>query len=125
MAILALHHIQLAMPPGAEAEARAFYIGVLGLRELAKPASLAERGGAWFAGGTAQVHLGIEDDFRPAQKAHPALLVDDLDAALAQCRAAGSPVAEAMQIPGLRRAYVYDPFGNRIEMIEIVEVTTS
>lgn len=120
MAILALHHVQLAMPPGTEADARAFYVGVLGLSEMAKPASLAGRGGAWFAGGSAQVHLGVEDDFRPARKAHPALVVDDLDAALALCRAAGTTVAQATPIPGLRRAYVYDPFGNRIELVEEV-----
>jgi catechol 2,3-dioxygenase-like lactoylglutathione lyase family enzyme len=108
------------MPPGGEAEARAFYGGILGLREVAKPAALADRGGAWFASGTAQVHLGVDADFRPARKAHPALVVNDLDAALAQCRVAGSTVAEATPIPGLRRAYVYDPFGNRIELVEVM-----
>ena len=120
MPILALHHVQLAMPPGGEPAARAFYGGVLGLREVAKPASLADRGGVWFAGGTAQLHLGIEADFQPARKAHPALVVDDLDAALALLRAAGATLAEATPIPGLRRAYVYDPFGNRIELVEVM-----
>ncbi|RYH01729.1 glyoxalase [Salipiger sp. IMCC34102] len=103
------------MPDGAEAEARAFYTGRLGLREVAKPAALAGRGGCWFEGGTVALHLGVETDFRPARKAHPALEVDDLKAA--RDALDGGPIEE---LPGLRRFYLADPFGNRIEFVEVV-----
>ena len=89
MTILAIDHVQLAMPAGEEAQARAFYAGVLGLSEIPKPPALAVRGGASFGNGAVQVHLGVEADFRPARKAHPALLVNDLDTLEAACRAAG------------------------------------
>ena len=112
--VTGLHHVQLAMPPGAEARARAFYRDVLGLREVPKPAELAGRGGAWFTGGGADVHLGTEDPFTPAAKAHPALVVDDLDAAHAALVPHGA--GEISTLPGLRRFYVVDPFGNRIEI---------
>lgn len=80
MRIKGIEHVQLAMPPGREAEARAFYEGVLGIPEVPKPPNLAKRGGCWFVQNTLKIHLGVEDDFRPARKAHPALLVDDLAA---------------------------------------------
>ena len=117
--IRALHHVQLAMPRGREDEARAFYGDILGMTEEPKPENLARRGGVWFAAGEAQVHLGVEDDFRPAKKAHPALLVDDLHAMLARCRAAGCVVLEDEPLPGYDRVYVTDPFGNRIELLEV------
>jgi catechol 2,3-dioxygenase-like lactoylglutathione lyase family enzyme len=110
--VYGLDHVQLAMPRGAEAEARAFYIGVLGLEELPKPPNLAVRGGAWFCGGRLHLHLGVENEFRPARKAHPALLVQGLAELIARCEAAGHPVVND------ERVYVADPFGNRIELME-------
>lgn len=121
MAILALHHVQLAMPRGREDEARAFYVSVLGFVERPKPANLAVRGGAWFSAGSAEVHLGVEEEFRPARKAHPALLVRDLSGLSARCAAAGFTVTKDEPLPGFDRVYVADPFGNRIELLEPVD----
>jgi catechol 2,3-dioxygenase-like lactoylglutathione lyase family enzyme len=118
MTITALHHVQLAMPRGREDDARAFYAGVLGFSELPKPPHLAKRGGAWFRSGGAEVHLGVEDDFRPAKKAHPALLVDDLAALAATCAAAGYATVSDQPLEGFDRLYVDDPFGNRIELLQ-------
>src|SRR5215213_2649931 len=118
MRIYALDHVQLAMPPGEEEQARAFYGGVLGLAEVPKPANLAGRGGAWFEGGALKLHLGVEQDFRPARKAHPALLVEGLDELAARCQAAGHPIVQDEPLAGYRRVYVSDPFGNRIELME-------
>lgn len=118
MAILALHHVQLAMPRGREDDARAFYVDVLGLTEKPKPEHLAKRGGAWFTSGTAEVHIGVEDDFRPARKAHPALLVSELAELTARCTAAGFKVSRGEELAGYDRADVVDPFGNRIELLE-------
>jgi catechol 2,3-dioxygenase-like lactoylglutathione lyase family enzyme len=120
MPVTALHHVQLAMPRGREDEARRFYVGVLGFQEVAKPEHLAKRGGAWFHSRGADVHLGVEDDFRPAKKAHPALLVDGLTELLDRCRNAGVAVTTDEPLPGFDRAYVADPFGNRIELLEPV-----
>jgi catechol 2,3-dioxygenase-like lactoylglutathione lyase family enzyme len=108
----AFHHVQLAMPPGAEERARAFYGGALGMREVAKPAALAARGGAWFRAGELELHLGVERDFRPARQAHPGIVVDDLDGLAARLRAAGA------DLPGHRRFYVDDCFGNRLEFLQ-------
>jgi len=119
MTILIIDHVQLAMPTGGEAQARAFYGEVLGLSEVPKPATLAARGGAWFGNGTVQLHLGVESDFRPARKAHPALLVDDLDTLEAACRAAGFPPQRDHELPGYERFYVADPFGNRLEFLQV------
>lgn len=105
------------MPRGREDDARAFYTGALGFTELPKPEHLAKRGGAWFHAGSAEIHLGVEDDFRAAKKAHPALLVDDLAAMLARCELAGVAVTTDQPLPGYERAYVSDPFGNRIELL--------
>jgi catechol 2,3-dioxygenase-like lactoylglutathione lyase family enzyme len=116
--IVGLHHVQLAMPAGKEDEARAFYLGVLGMVELPKPEELARRGGVWFASGDAQIHLGVEEDFRPAKKAHPALLVSDLPAVMERCRSAGHQTRTDKNLPGYDRAYLADPFGNRIELLE-------
>jgi catechol 2,3-dioxygenase-like lactoylglutathione lyase family enzyme len=113
--------VQLAMPQGGEAAARAFYGTILGLIEVPKPEALAGRGGVWFTAGTAQLHLGVEAEFRPAKKAHPALRVEGLAAFVRRCEAAGHPVTRDVPLPGQRRAHVADPFGNRIELIELSE----
>jgi catechol 2,3-dioxygenase-like lactoylglutathione lyase family enzyme len=118
MTVLRLDHVQLAMPPGGEARAEAFYAGILGLERISKPPALAVRGGCWFQGGPAQIHLGVEEDFRPARKAHPALAVSDYDALCQRLTAAGHPVRPNDELPGIRRCHVDDPFGNRIELIE-------
>lgn len=114
----AIDHVQLAMPAGQEDVARRFYAGVLGLREVPKPANLAKRGGVWFEGGTLRLHLGVEADFRPAKKAHPALLVQHLDALTQHLKSAGVDVVTDEPMEGYQRVYVSDPFGNRIELLE-------
>ena len=113
-----LHHAQLAMPQGEEARAREFFVGVLGMTEIAKPPVLAERGGAWFRAGGLELHLGVEPDFQPARKAHPGVLVDDLDALGNQLVAAGHRVQFDDDFPGFRRFYATDLFGNRLEFLE-------
>jgi catechol 2,3-dioxygenase-like lactoylglutathione lyase family enzyme len=114
---LAIDHVQLAMPPGKEATARHFYADLLGMREIPKPAPLASRGGCWFASGSVQLHLGVEQDFRPSRKAHPALRVGGYAALLAKLEAAGVEVIDADDLPTVQRAHIFDPFGNRIEVI--------
>jgi catechol 2,3-dioxygenase-like lactoylglutathione lyase family enzyme len=114
----AIDHVQLAMPLGEEDAARRFYSGVLGMREVAKPTELAKRGGCWFESGSVQVHLGVENDFRPAKKAHPALKCVDYEGLIANLRSAGIEVTEVDDIPGIRRSHIHDPFGNRIELID-------
>jgi catechol 2,3-dioxygenase-like lactoylglutathione lyase family enzyme len=118
MAIIGLDHVQLAMPAGGEAEAIAFYEGALGLTNVAKPPHLAVRGGCWFESGATKVHLGVEAEFRPATKAHPALLVDDLDALCATLEAGGWPPRAEGGLDGYEQRYVDDPFGNRIELLQ-------
>lgn len=118
MSVLGVDHVQIAMPKGSEDRARGFYGEVLGMKEIPKPQALAGRGGCWFAAGAAQVHLGVEENFRPAKKAHPALLVEGLDEILAKCRAAGLPTKPDAEIDGRRRVHVFDPFGNRLELME-------
>ena len=113
-----LHHMQIAMPPGREDEARRFYAGVLGMTELDKPPVLAARGGAWFRAGGVELHLGVEADFRPARKGHPGILVDDLDDVVARLDAAGQATTWDDGFPGYRRIYAGDPFGNRLEFLE-------
>jgi catechol 2,3-dioxygenase-like lactoylglutathione lyase family enzyme len=115
--VIGIEHVQLAMPAGREAEARAFYAGLLGIAEIEKPPELATRGGAWFEDGTLKIHLGVETDFRPARKAHPALLVRGLRDLVARLQAAGVEVVDE-PLPGCDRVYVADPFGNRIELME-------
>jgi catechol 2,3-dioxygenase-like lactoylglutathione lyase family enzyme len=119
--IIGLDHVQLAMPAGKEASARAFYSGVLGLVEEPKPANLAMRGGVWFKGGSLRLHLGIDVDFRPAKKAHPAFLVEGLADLAERCRLAGYPPVTDEPLEGLNRMYVFDPFGNRIELLEPIQ----
>lgn len=112
------HHVQLACPAGCEPALRRFYGDLLGMIELPKPPVLAARGGAWFAAGSVELHLGVEPDFRPARKAHPALLTDDLDGLVERLIAAGVPVRWDADFPGHRRCYVEDPVGNRIELLQ-------
>jgi len=117
-AIVGIHHVQLAMPAGREEEARRFYCVLLGIPETPKPEHLAKRGGVWFESGQLKIHLGVEEDFRPARKAHPALLVDNLGGLIARLRSAGITVAEDEPLAGYSRVYVADPFGNRLELME-------
>lgn len=118
MPIIGIDHVQLAMPAGEEDKARAFYSGLLGIPEVQKPAALARRGGAWFQRGRVKIHLGVESDYRPARKAHPALLVRDLPALVRRLGEAGVQVVDDDALPGYDRVYVSDPFGNRLELLE-------
>lgn len=113
--------LQLAMPPGEEKAARAFYSGILGIPEAPKPPILAKRGGVWFERGTLKIHFGVEKDFRPARKAHPALLAVNLKDLVADLKARGIEVVDDDALEGYYRAYVADPFGNRIELMEPVQ----
>jgi predicted enzyme related to lactoylglutathione lyase len=106
------------MPAGGEEQAVAFYEGVLGIPRVPKPAQLAARGGCWFESGALKVHLGVEADFRPATKAHPAFIVDDLAALARTISEAGGAVVEGEPLDGYVRAHVQDPFGNRIELMQ-------
>ncbi len=120
--IVGLHHVQVAAPPGCEAAARAFYGGLLGLRELEKPPLLAIRGGCWFSVGAGELHVGVEDPFRPAAKAHPALLVGsvaDLEQLAVSLSRGGTEItwADDAEIPGQCRFHVNDPWGNRLELV--------
>jgi catechol 2,3-dioxygenase-like lactoylglutathione lyase family enzyme len=119
-AISAVDHVQLAMPPGPEAEARAeaFYCGLLGFERVPKPPALAKRGGCWFVSGAVKLHLGVDAEFRPVPKAHPGLLVRDFDAFCAKLDASGVTVRPDTALPELRRCYIDDPFGNTIELIQ-------
>lgn len=116
--IYGLDHVQLAMPAGEEARAREFYGGLLGLAEVPKPANLAARGGVWFEGGALRLHLGVEADFRPARKAHPALLVKGLEALARRLEEAGMAVVSDEPLAGYKRIHASDPFGNRLEFLE-------
>ena len=116
MAITGIDHVQVAAPPGCEDEARAFYGGLLGLEELPKPAALAARGGCWFRAGAQELHVGVEEPFAPARKAHPGLIAEDLASLGERLRDAGCEVAFDDAIPGATRFHVTDPFGNRLEI---------
>lgn len=121
MKFLGIDHVQIAIPSGNESIARDFYVGVLGLREIPKPEILSGRGGFWLECGAQQLHIGVERDFTSAKKAHPALIVDDL---LEFIRVVGSHGVVALRgedLAGVRRAFVADPFGNRIEVMEFVD----
>ena len=113
-----LDHMQMAIPAGGETLARQFYGELLGLIEIDKPAALAARGGCWFNGPGFQLHLGVEADFVPARKAHPAFLVADLAAWASRMHDAGQAVIPDAAVAGVRRFYTADPFGNRIEFIQ-------
>jgi catechol 2,3-dioxygenase-like lactoylglutathione lyase family enzyme len=118
MKVLRIDHVQLAMPAGGEAEARAFYAGALEIPEVPKPADQAKRGGCWFERADMRIHLGVEADFRPARKAHVAFIVNNLPDLEEQLTASGYTVREGRPLDGYRRIDVDDPFGNRIELME-------
>jgi catechol 2,3-dioxygenase-like lactoylglutathione lyase family enzyme len=118
MTVRALDHVQLAMPAGREDDARIFYQGLLGIPEKTKPPHLAARGGCWFEDGSLRIHLGVDGDFRPARKAHPAFIVDNLQELAGNLEVAGYRVAEDQPLEGFDRRYVDDPFGNRIELMQ-------
>lgn len=116
-----IDHVQVAIPPGADEAARAFYGGVLGLHEVPKPAPLNASGGVWFQLGTSQLHIGAEQGFAPNKKAHPAFVVEEFEAYCALLREHGVAVREEAQVYGRRRAGIEDPFGNRVELIEAAQ----
>lgn len=118
MPIEEIDHVQLAMPQGQEDEARSFYGELLEMSEVPKPGEMAKRGGAWFEVGTVKVHLGVEENFRAAKKAHPAFLVSDIDALAHRLAAAGHATHFDTELPGIKRFFAYDPFGNRLEFME-------
>jgi catechol 2,3-dioxygenase-like lactoylglutathione lyase family enzyme len=121
--IVRIEHVQLAMPAGEEDRATDFYEGLLGIPRMVKPSHLAARGGCWFERGSLKVHLGVEPDFRAATKAHPAFLVTELATLVERLRAAGVRVVDDEPLAGYERIYVYDPFGNRIELMEPLDIS--
>jgi len=123
VAVERIEHVQLAMPPGGEARASEFYAGLLGIPEVPKPPHLAARGGCWFQRGELKLHLGVEQDFRPAKKAHAALLVSDLASLVSRLRVAGVEIVDDEPLAGYERCYVYDPFGNRLELMDPAQNT--
>jgi catechol 2,3-dioxygenase-like lactoylglutathione lyase family enzyme len=120
MRIVRLDHVQIAIPPNGEAKARGFYSDLLGIPERPKPPNLAARGGVWFERGELKLHAGVEKDFRPATKAHPALQVEGLAELVERLKAAGVRVVDDEPLAGYARVYADDPFGNRIELLEPV-----
>ncbi len=117
--LVGLHHVQLAMPPDEEEAAVRFYGAILGMEQIPRPELLSPAGGVWFRRGDLEVHLGVEETaFRPADKAHPAFLVQGLETLRERIEAAGYRVTDTVQIEGFQRVYVRDPFGNRVELIE-------
>jgi catechol 2,3-dioxygenase-like lactoylglutathione lyase family enzyme len=118
MRVLSLDHVQLAMPAGREDDAKDFYQGMLGIPEKMKPEHLARRGGCWFESGELRVHLGVDPDFKPARKAHPAFIVENLQGLAVRLRNSGYRVVEDLPLEGYDRLYADDPFGNRIELME-------
>lgn len=123
MIIYAIDHVQLAMPVGQEEQARVFYSQILGFNEVPKPPELAKRGGAWFEQGLVNLHLGVEANFQPARKAHPAFLVDDLKVLLKRCEVAGyQAITDQPPLVGYHRAHLFDPFGNRLELLEKTKI---
>lgn len=122
--VYAIDHVQLAMPVNGEAHARSFYTGVLGLNETTKPPHLASRGGVWFEQDGLKIHLGVDTDFRPAKKAHVGFLVDDLDTLILRCELAGYTITRDQPLEGYRRVYVNDPFGNRLELMQLTSMPT-
>ena len=118
MPILNIDHVQIAIPIASEDRARAFYSGVLGFTEVDKPPQMSVRKSIWFIAGTVNLHLGIEPDFTPAKRAHPAFVVEGLDKILAACERAGISIKPDTSFNGFRRVHVFDPFGNRLELME-------
>ncbi len=117
MAIISLDHVQLAIPEGSEDRARTFYAGVLGMREVPKPDTLS-KSGCWFESGTLNLHIGVDPDFIPARKAHPAMLVDNLAALREQLKVAGYETRDDKPVEGYARFFTFDPFGNRLELMQ-------
>jgi len=115
---LRLHHVQLSAPPGSEASSRRFWVDTLGFLELRKPPELAARGGIWVRADDLEIHIGVEEDFRPARKAHPGILVADLDALAAHLTSRGVEVTWDDALPGFRRLYSHDDAGNRLEFLQ-------
>lgn len=120
MTILSLDHVQLAIPEDGEDLARDFYGKLLGLTEVIKPSSIADRRGVWFEDGALKVHLGIDPDFTPAKKAHPGFVVADLEGLVGKLEAQGYSVKAGSDLPGIRRVFSSDPFGNRVEFLQNV-----
>ena len=118
MQVLGLDHVQLAIPPGGEPRARAFFVDLLGFEERARPERGVGPGGCWFRAGALELHMGVDPEFRPARKAHPALVVDDLAALTDTLTRAGVEVRPGAALEGRTRVFADDPFGNRIEWIE-------
>jgi catechol 2,3-dioxygenase-like lactoylglutathione lyase family enzyme len=118
MPVLGLDHVQIAIPVGGEERAREFYAGILKFSEVEKPAAMAGRKSIWFVAGPVNLHLGIEAEFHPAKRAHPALVVDNLDEIVAACQGAGFETKPDAGFGDFRRMHVFDPFGNRIELME-------
>lgn len=118
MSLPSVHHLMVAIPTDGEPAARAFYGDLLGFQEIPKPAEMAGRGGLWFATGNLDLHLGTEEPFRPARKAHVAYEVRDLDALRSRLTARGYPTRDDVRLPGYRRFHTEDPFGNRVELLE-------
>lgn len=118
-----IDHVQVAIPKSGEDEARVFYGELLGLKELPKPADMANRGGCWFAASDRQIHLGIEADFRPAKKAHVALNTTGLDALRVRLEKAGYETNDDSDVDGRKRFFTHDPFGNRIEFMDRIART--
>jgi len=116
--IKAIDHIQLAAPKGSEYQARHFYSTILGCKEVEKPGTLRKNGGVWFAFGTVQIHIGIEDPFIPAKKAHPALEIENLYALKQHLQTNNVVIIDDNNLPGANRFYAHDPFGNRLEFLE-------
>jgi catechol 2,3-dioxygenase-like lactoylglutathione lyase family enzyme len=117
-----LHHVQVAIPPGGERQCDEFYVNLLGFHVLEKPASLLARGGRWYERDDATLHLGVEEDFRPAKKAHPALVVDNYDELVGRLTQAGIEIRPDESIPGTRRCHLDDPVGNRLEVIDALSL---
>lgn len=115
MTVTGIDHVQVAAPRDCESEARAFYGALLGLRELPKPEALRANGGCWFLAGAQELHVGVEEPFVPARKAHPGLVVADLDGLAGRLATAGIAVAWDESLPGTKRFHAADPFGNRLE----------
>jgi catechol 2,3-dioxygenase-like lactoylglutathione lyase family enzyme len=118
MPVLGLDHVQIAIPVGGEERAREFYAGILKFSEVEKPAAMAGRKSIWFVAGPVNLHLGIEAEFHPAKRAHAAFVVDNLDEIVAACEGAGLQTKPDAGLAGFRRIHVFDPFGNRIELME-------
>ena len=118
MRVTGIDHVQVVAPPGCEGAARAFYGELLGLEEVPKPPALAARGGCWFRVGSSELHVGVEEPFVAARKAHPGLVVDDLDALRERLESEGIRARPDDALPGVRRFHVDDPFGNRLEFRE-------